>query len=327
MNTLEKALAGPLCADVVALVAAEVEKQLKVQNGLLTAGIDRNERETLAAGETVGQLAATIENHRILLQDALLSARDLGSQINQAFAEIDGMMKESAAQTNAFRGLSCDIRGYIGGLSACVETIANVASTTRLLAINVQIQAANLGQAGRPFGVVAQVMTQLSTQSGKASESIRDLVDSAGTLLATMATATTELADQEEERAQRLTSLSSECQGSFEQSLRRIDEGLGGISAIIEMTRKGAGQIMTNVQDVDRLRQIIEGAAQRSEMIKVALQRLAQLVGESPEVDMPTFRGLVAEAVRFAEARNPRMQGTARLIAEGSVDSGTINFL
>jgi methyl-accepting chemotaxis protein len=109
------------------------------------------------------------------LSDQVVSVADQGSQIVQQ--TIDGMQairEATATAERVIRGLG-DRAGEIG---AIVDVIDGVANETSLLALNAAIIAAQAGEHGRGFSVVAGEIRELATRVSSSTAEITNLIRS-----------------------------------------------------------------------------------------------------------------------------------------------------
>jgi methyl-accepting chemotaxis protein len=92
------------------------------------------------------------------------------SQAIEALAEIQRSVERSAASITRLSANSSRIEGII-------EVINEVTKRTNLLALNASIIAAQAGEYGRSFGVVADEIRNLSLQTGRSTEEITSIIE------------------------------------------------------------------------------------------------------------------------------------------------------
>lgn len=84
-------------------------------------------------------------------------------------------------QTQAFRqGMLeqiASLAGHSSALKAMAERVGALAAQTNMLALNATIEAARAGMHGRGFGVVAEEVSKLATESGDTGKKIQLVVD------------------------------------------------------------------------------------------------------------------------------------------------------
>lgn len=100
---------------------------------------------------------------------------------NEAMAYMDSIMKDSERSVEAVTDIQEQIRqtnSSIAEIDQAVELILSIAEQTNLLSLNASIEAARAGEMGKGFAVVAQEIRNLSEQSGKGAEMIKDVARS-----------------------------------------------------------------------------------------------------------------------------------------------------
>ncbi|TYT73274.1 methyl-accepting chemotaxis protein [Desulfobotulus mexicanus] len=173
--------------------------------GLHTAsGAMRNESEVMADGvrtaakgtQALSDAASTMRNNMSGIAAAMEETSTNTSMVAAATEEmtstIDEIAKnaEKARQTtgNAVKRVEETSRKAkeLGDISREVgqvtQTIAEISAQTNLLALNATIEAARAGEAGKGFAVVASEIKDLATQTAKATENIRNIINHAQTL-------------------------------------------------------------------------------------------------------------------------------------------------
>ncbi|SEA93704.1 methyl-accepting chemotaxis protein [Alkalimonas amylolytica] len=96
--------------------------------------------------------------------------------VSRVEQSIQSIGKLSAAMDEATKVIA-QLNDESGKISQVLAVITSIAEQTNLLALNAAIEAARAGEAGRGFAVVADEVRQLATNTQKATESIRGMID------------------------------------------------------------------------------------------------------------------------------------------------------
>nr|WP_298374090.1 methyl-accepting chemotaxis protein [uncultured Halomonas sp.] len=185
-----------------------------------------NLQETSASME---EITATVNNTAESAQQAnqlVQSTADVARQGREAMERVEKTMDEisaSAAQIN-------DIITMIDG----------IAFQTNILALNASVEAARAGEHGRGFAVVAQEVRTLASRSGDASKNIRELIDTSVTRT---------------ESGAALVKSTGKTMQEIVDSIRRVTDVIGEISAGTKEQSLGIGQVNTAVGELDAMTQ------------------------------------------------------------------------
>jgi len=162
-----------------------MEAAMKEVDGLSDSG-RRAETALRSLNETAGQTGEALER-----VDASLSGLELAavaSQVNAAQAaelaeQAGGVAEETVEGIERLRAAVGDAQRRVTGLGQragdidqIVDFIADVAGRTNLLSLNASIIAAQAGEHGKPFGVVADQIRELAAQIASSTKSIGDII-------------------------------------------------------------------------------------------------------------------------------------------------------
>jgi len=208
------------------------------------------------------------------------------TRVVQTIQEMDEIRIFTIEATGAIRDLGADVDG-IGGILAVIN---DVADETSLLALNASIIAAQAGEHGRPFAVVAAEMNDLAGRVSAHTKEIDTLISRAQKKASTAITTVQAGA----ERVERGVGVASEAGASLEaitesarESEHRMKEVVHAvveqmrttkhIVGQMEQLRNGVEQIGAAREDQDRSIEVVQDSA-------LSLREVARLTKEAIEV-------------------------------------------
>lgn len=133
--------------------------------------------------ETVRSSADVITENVEVASDAVSVGQENIRRMTELTSEVDSAGKDVAGALEKFKKTADE-------MNSITVIITDVASQTRLLALNASIEAARAGEAGRGFAVVATEISNFAGQTTKATENINaligDVVNQVGTMVTTI---------------------------------------------------------------------------------------------------------------------------------------------
>ncbi len=133
------------------------------------------QRQLVKTEEIQGYIES-VQNATVVIGDSMentMNAIDQGDEqvrnLNKLTAESDKAGAEVATALASFSEMA-------GQMNTITDLIKSVASQTSLLALNASIEAARAGEAGRGFAVVASEISNLASQTTKATGDITELI-------------------------------------------------------------------------------------------------------------------------------------------------------
>lgn len=119
----------------------------------------------------VNEIAKCVENLYTCFEKII-------STNNDATVNMDIIYENNRKSVTAVENIACQIRqtnDSIAEIDKAVELILQISNQTNLLSLNASIEAARAGEQGKGFAVVALEIRNLSEQSAKGAEMIREL--------------------------------------------------------------------------------------------------------------------------------------------------------
>lgn len=153
-------------------IAASSEELSSQTNTMASAS------EETAAGmndisSKVANLGSLVEKARQNMEAILNGVENVADKSRQTASTTQVAKKQSDETRKQMKALTTSA----AEIGKVVDLIQQIAAQTNLLALNASIEAAGAGAAGKGFAVVASEVKELATQTGKATDQIRRIVD------------------------------------------------------------------------------------------------------------------------------------------------------
>lgn len=192
--------------------------------------------------------------------------RRMDGYVGKMNSAVDSMreIEVSAGMTNdSIKSLE----EVIGGITAFVKEVTNIAEQTNILAINASIEASRAGASGKGFAVVAGEIRTLAERSKESSESVSMTVE-------------------------KVLEMLNEVKKSNAQNLSSVDSGISGITAAREAaaelerlqadSRSKTEQIAeSSKQTGERSRQVNDMAQQMRDLVQTSYTEASSIVEEA----------------------------------------------
>jgi methyl-accepting chemotaxis protein/ABC-type transport system substrate-binding protein len=272
--------------DELARFASEAEAFVS----LVQTGIDAVRRRATETNELAHAVTATAERGETLVNDSVQGMYRVEDTIRKATALVDSL------------GVRSNEIGRI------VDVIQEIADQTNLLALNAAIIAAQAGEHGRPFGVVADEIRNLAARTAGSTRNIAKIVAGVRNEVETtvalvkegreQASAGVQLGDRAAVALKEIRTITQRTFAAVESTLAETKRLEAQGSTVVEASRRVAGR----VDDVTRA--AIEQAGHGRELVHQTQQmaKLAQEASHKAEGQARTGRDLSNALVRLSTA-------------------------
>ncbi len=213
----------------------------------------------------VQEASSTIEEVRQLAESSVRSAREVvesaehaverGHRGIEAIGEAVETMERVGNRVEGIAKTIDELSERNQRVREVVDTVNQLAEQSNLLAVNASIEAAQAGEHGRGFGVVAGEVRNLATQSKRAAQQIRSL-------LAEIEKATSDAVSASQDGSRRAAEGKS-----MIRSVREVVEELAGaLEGSSERARSIAGSAAQQAQAIGQVSEALRAVAETGQM-------------------------------------------------------------
>jgi hypothetical protein len=255
----------------------------------------------------MAQMGAMLSQTARNATDTAHLAKSVLEQSNEGSHVMNEMSKSMRDISDASARLN-EIVKVIEDITAKTTVINDVVFKTQLLAVNASIEAARAGQHGKGFAVVANEVASLAALSGKASNEIRDLLQTSSVKVADIIQGTSHAVKQGEG----VNAKSSDAFQEIARSISEISDKVDQISAASKEQESGVNQTTA------ALSQLNQATSQTNVMAHKNLELSCDLRAQSGSLNEI---GSVLSQVVLGQ------NDTANMTARGDSNAaGVINF-
>ncbi|WP_404378051.1 methyl-accepting chemotaxis protein [Vreelandella aquamarina] len=237
-----------------------------------TASVYHSAEEISRSSE---DLATRTEQAAANLQQTSASMEEITSTVNHSAdnAQQANKLVQSTAEV-AYQGEKAmgqvestmqDINNSATRISEIITMIDAIAFQTNILALNASVEAARAGEHGRGFAVVAQEVRTLASRSSNASKEIRALIDTSV---------------QHTYTGAELVRNAGATMRDIVESVSKVTDVIGEISAGAKEQSSGIGQINSAVAEMDTMTQQNAAMVQESTTAAANMRRHAEHLNE-----------------------------------------------
>lgn len=228
--------------------------------------------------QQVVQITRSVESLVGSTEEMLTKAKDIIYNLGERANNASSMTNKVGQSIVSLAKESAVINDFIA-------TITDISDQTNLLSLNASIEAARAGEAGKGFAVVSDEIRKLADSSSQAAEEIRNKVN----IIIGQTNESAGYAKEAEEMAQLQYQAVNEAVEVFESVSQSMNSLVSGLMQIIDSTEKVNREKDGTLDAVNKISQIIDQTAQRTEYVNETManmqNRVNNLTGAAENLD------------------------------------------
>lgn len=245
--------------------ALKATEDVRQQSGEAASSADQATESVQAVAAATEQLAA--------------SSNEIASQMSRTTTIANDAVRQTENARNTVNTLLEDTQ-KIGEI---VELINNIAEQTNLLALNATIESARAGDAGKGFAVVAGEVKNLANQTGKATEDIRNQIESVQGMTTEVVSSIETVSSTIDE----INSISTSIAGAVDQQQASTQEISSNAQKAADNTiivSNRVGTILKRTNEVGEITASVKGSSNDAMGLLQDMARRLEIIMESSDV-------------------------------------------